>query len=138
EQILGVAEMTVGRGRTDTGEPRGLGDGEAGGPLLGNQMERRIEQRLAQIAVMVTAPLIVAAWSRPAHVNVFYISWSANPLSISLCSCNPRRVDDEIREPAIAALHARERFVHLRQRINPMLQRGDIERPRRRHRRHLL
>ena len=48
--------MAVGRGRADAGLARGLGEGEARRTLLGNQLERGADQRLAQVAVMIAAP----------------------------------------------------------------------------------
>ena len=78
QQRVGVAEMPVRRGGTDAGEPRRLGDGEAGRALLGDQRQRRLDQRLAQIAVMVAAAF-EAALPGPAHVKEFYITRAGDP-----------------------------------------------------------
>ena len=58
--------MAVGRGRADAGLARGLGEGEARRALLGNQVECGLDQRLAQVAVMIAAPP-AAAVPVPAH-----------------------------------------------------------------------
>ena len=65
---VAVAEMPVGRGRADPGSPRGLGEGEPRWSLLGNQIQRRADQRFAQVAVMVAAP---PAAARPTHDQRF-------------------------------------------------------------------
>ena len=65
-QGVAVAEMAVGRGRADAGLARGLGEGEARRALLGNQVEGGVDQRLAQVAVMIAAAP-AAAVSGPAH-----------------------------------------------------------------------
>ena len=70
-QLLAVAEVPVGRGRADTGQARGLGDGEAGWPLLADQAQRRLDQRFAQVSVMISAASR-AAWLK-AHVMKVYI-----------------------------------------------------------------
>ena len=55
QQFVAVAEMPVGRGGADAGHARGIGEGEAGRALLGDQVERCLQQRLFQIAVMIAA-----------------------------------------------------------------------------------
>ena len=60
-QRVAVAEMAVGRGRADAGLARGLGEGEPRRSLLGNEIQRRADQRLAQVAVMVAAPPAAAS-----------------------------------------------------------------------------
>ena len=60
-KCVAIAEMTIGRGRTDTGAARRLGEGKAGRPVFANEIERGIDQCLAQISVMI-AP---AAMGRP-------------------------------------------------------------------------
>ena len=47
--------MSVGRGGADTGRPRGIGEGESRRAFFGDQAERRLQQRLLQIAVMIAA-----------------------------------------------------------------------------------
>ena len=54
-QLVAVAEMPIGRRRADAGQARRLGEGEAGRALLGDQLQRRVDQRLVQIAVMIAA-----------------------------------------------------------------------------------
>src|SRR5262249_6015940 len=61
-----VAEMAIGRRWADASLPGRLGEGEAGGTLLRNEVEGGADQRFAQIAVMIAAPP-AAAVSRPAH-----------------------------------------------------------------------
>ncbi len=55
-QRVAVAEMAVRRGGADAGSARGVREGEACRPLLGDEIERRRDERLAQIAVMIAAP----------------------------------------------------------------------------------
>src|SRR5262245_43289538 len=63
-QRIAVAEVAVGRCRADAGLAGGLCKGETRRPLLGNEVQRRAEQRLAQIAVMIAAPPAAAC---PTH-----------------------------------------------------------------------
>src|ERR1051325_3652976 len=72
DQRVAVAEMTVGRGRTDSGPARRLGKGKAGRALTGDQVKRRLDQRLAQIAVVIAAALPRSLF-RPPHVNDYNI-----------------------------------------------------------------
>src|SRR5262249_6904070 len=51
--------------------------GETRGPLAGDQIERRLDQRLAQIAVVIAAALPGALMSRPPHVNDYNIDRGA-------------------------------------------------------------
>ena len=74
KQRIAIAEMTVGRRRADPGRTRGVGKGEPGRPLLGDQVERGADQRLAQIAVVIPSTAVAIARSRPAHVRCFYMS----------------------------------------------------------------
>ena len=62
-QLVTVAEMPIGRRRADAGKARGLGEGEARRALLGDQLQRGADQRLAQIAVMIAARLVALASS---------------------------------------------------------------------------
>ena len=73
QQFVAVAEMPVGRGRADAGHARGIGKGETGRALFRDQVERRLQQRLFQIAVMIAA-LGAALFLAPAHVKGFYMS----------------------------------------------------------------
>src|SRR5262249_10253187 len=68
QQLVAVAKVPVWRRRADAGHARGVGEGEAGRALLPNQVERRLQQRLFQIAVMVAA-LGAALFLAPAHVK---------------------------------------------------------------------
>jgi hypothetical protein len=63
-QRIAVAEVAVGRCRADTGLARRLRKGEPRRPLLGDEIQRRADQRLAQIAVMIAAPPAAAC---PTH-----------------------------------------------------------------------
>ena len=69
QQLVAVAEMAVGRRRADAGPARGLGEGEARRALLGDQFQRRADQRLLEIAVVVAARTRRAAVFGPAHVK---------------------------------------------------------------------
>src|SRR6202020_2801526 len=64
----------------DTGQTRGVGEGEAGRTFLRNQAERRLQQRFLQIAVVVAA-LGAALFLAPAHVNGFYMSRAQRSLA---------------------------------------------------------
>ena len=57
--------MAIGRRGTDPGRARRLGEGEAGRALLRDQLERGADQRLPQVAVVVTAvsPNVLRAWT---------------------------------------------------------------------------
>jgi hypothetical protein len=83
EQCVGVAEMPVWRRRAYAGQARCLGDGEAGMALCRDQRQRGFHQRLAQIAVVVTATL-KPALGRPAHVTTFYIPGARTPAPVAL------------------------------------------------------
>jgi len=54
-ELVAIAEMPVGRRRADPGPARRLSEGEAGGPLLRDQFQRRVNQGLFQVAVVVAA-----------------------------------------------------------------------------------
>src|SRR5205807_2981891 len=73
DQRVAVAEMAVGRSRADPGPARRLGKGKAGRPLARDQIERRLDQRLAQIAVVIAAALPRSLF-RPPHVNDYNIA----------------------------------------------------------------
>src|SRR5260370_13912629 len=66
---LAVAEMAVGRRRTDARRARGIGEGEAGRALLLDQLARGLDQRFAQIAVVIGA----LGPTFPTHVKGVYI-----------------------------------------------------------------
>jgi hypothetical protein len=55
QQFVAVAKMPVRRGRTHSRPSRSFREGKAGGPFLGNQLERRADQGLFQIAVVIAA-----------------------------------------------------------------------------------
>jgi hypothetical protein len=75
EEFVPVAEVTVRRRRADAGRARGLGEGEAGRSFLGDQVERCLQQRLFQVAVVVSAFAAAAIpISAPAHVKGYYIN----------------------------------------------------------------
>ena len=68
EQLVAIAKMPVGRGRTDAGGACRLGKGEAARPLFGDQVKRGPHQGFFEIAVMIAARRCL-----PAHVNGLYI-----------------------------------------------------------------
>src|SRR6266550_4346817 len=89
-QFVAVAEMPIGRRRADAGKSRRLRKGEPGGPLAGDQIERRTDQRLLEIAVMVAArrrPLVPI----PRHVKRVYITWAG------ASTCLPQRRPNDSR-----------------------------------------
>ena len=47
KQLIAVAKMPVGGGGADAGHPRGVGKGETGRALFGDQPERRLQQQHA-------------------------------------------------------------------------------------------
>ncbi len=65
-QRVAIAEMAVGSGGAHARLPRGLGEGEAGRPLLGDEVEGGIHQGFPQVAVVIAAPP-AAAVPMPAH-----------------------------------------------------------------------
>src|SRR5439155_14884091 len=83
QQLVAVAKMAIGRGGADAGHARGIGEGEPGRALLRDQVERCLQQRLLQIAVMIAAlgaaliPLILV----PAHVKDSYMSRAQRSLA---------------------------------------------------------
>src|SRR6202453_2391157 len=75
-QLVAVAEMPIGRRRTDPGKAGGFGESESGRPLRRDQLQRGADQRLTQIAVMIAARRIGLAGLvlPPAHVRSPYIA----------------------------------------------------------------
>ena len=69
---IAVAEMAIGCSGADAGEPRRLGEAEARGPVLLDQLARRLEQHLFEVAVMIAVRPPPAALRRT-HVKGFYI-----------------------------------------------------------------
>src|SRR5262249_2918924 len=67
---VAVAKMAIGCRRTHAGRARGVGEGEASGAFLGDDVQRRANQLLAQIAVVIAAP----AMPMPCHVRKSYIT----------------------------------------------------------------
>ena len=55
EQRIAIAEMPIGRRGTDAGKPRRLGQAEARRPVLLDQLARRFEQHLFEVAMMIGA-----------------------------------------------------------------------------------
>ena len=73
KQFVAIAKMPVGRRRADAGHARGIGERKSGRAFFRDQPERRLQQRLFQIAVMIAA-LGAALFLAPAHVKGFYMS----------------------------------------------------------------
>ena len=48
-----VAEMPIGRGRTDSNQSGDFREGKTGGAAFSDQIQRGFQQRLAQIAVVI-------------------------------------------------------------------------------------
>jgi len=88
EQLVAVAEVTVRRGGADAGHARGIGKGKAGRALLPDQVERGLQQRFAQIAVMIAALAALILVFAPAHVKDFYMSWLQKSLVLQV----PKRI----------------------------------------------
>ena len=64
QQSGAVAEMPVRRGRADADRAGDFREAEAGRAALGDQVERGVDQRLAQVAVVVA---LAARLAGPAH-----------------------------------------------------------------------
>src|SRR6185295_18632242 len=71
QQLVAIAKMPVGRGRTDAGPACGFGKGETSRALLGDQLQRRADQRFLQIAVVIAARAILPG---PGHVKGPYMA----------------------------------------------------------------
>ena len=56
---------------SDLGPARGFRKGEPGGTLLGDQLQRRADQRFLQVAVMIATGTILPG---PAHVKGLYMT----------------------------------------------------------------
>src|SRR5512139_3238237 len=78
KKLVAVAIVAVRRSGTDAGPARRFGKSEARRTLLGDQFQRRTDQRLLEVAVVVAArllpPRFAAAVLRPAHVKSIYIT----------------------------------------------------------------
>src|SRR3954454_24796262 len=75
--------------RADRGHSGCVGKGESGRALFGDQPERRLQQRLLQIAVMIAA-LGAALFLAPAHVNGFYMSREQSGRAVARVERKPR------------------------------------------------
>jgi len=71
QEIVAVTEMPVRRRRAHARRARRFREREAARPFLRNEIERRLDQRFFQVAVVIAARAAVA---RPAHVKGFYIT----------------------------------------------------------------
>src|SRR6266852_3778588 len=72
--------MPVWRRRADAGYARGIGKGKTRRAFFRDQPERRLQQRLFQVAVMIAA-LGAAMFLAPAHVKGFYMSRTQRSLA---------------------------------------------------------
>src|SRR5262245_25506627 len=91
--------MPVGRRRTDPGPARSLREGEAGGSFLRDQFQRRVDQGLFQIAVVVAARARPSALPGPAHVKSVYMTRSGPSISVrglALAPVNDRRTPAQL------------------------------------------
>ena len=64
EKLVAVAEMAIGRGRTDARPARRLGKGETRRPLLRDQFQRGAQQRFFQIAVVIAARAVLSSFDQ--------------------------------------------------------------------------
>jgi hypothetical protein len=62
-----VAEMPIGRGRTDSNQSGDFREGKAGGAAFSDQIQRGFKQRLAQIAVVIALASAPMALFTPDH-----------------------------------------------------------------------
>jgi hypothetical protein len=60
-QFVAVAKVAIGRRRADSGLARGFGECGSGRPLGRDQFQRRADQRLAQVAVVISARFVPPA-----------------------------------------------------------------------------
>src|SRR5690606_21255345 len=92
EQGLPVAEMTIGRGGADAGEPCGLGQGEPFRAALGDELARRFHQDFLQVAMVIAAPATPVLAVRPVHVKSVYLKArrAASSGSGAIPSCRAR------------------------------------------------
>src|SRR5246127_3820905 len=77
DQRVTIAKVAIGGGRADPGRACGIGKGKPCWAFFCDQVEGRLDQRLAQIAVVIAAPS-ARPLSRPAHVKCFYIKSKAD------------------------------------------------------------
>src|SRR6516164_4556455 len=82
DQRVAVTEMAIGGGGADPGPARGIGKGKPCRALFCNQVEGGLDQRLAQIAVVISAPPARPLF-RPPHVNIVYIKTEAGGRNVS-------------------------------------------------------
>src|SRR5262249_15144874 len=84
QQFVTVAKMPVRRGRTHSRPSRSFRESKASRSFLGDQLQRRADQGLFQIAVVVAARTRTAALPGPAHVNGIYMTRHARSTSLWL------------------------------------------------------
>lgn len=53
EESVAITEMAIGRGGADARETRGLGQAEAESTMLFDELARRLEQNLLEVAMMI-------------------------------------------------------------------------------------
>ena len=80
EEGVTVAEMPIGRGRTDAGGAGCVRKGEPGRPFFRDQIEGGLDQCLAKVTVVISPPT-ARSLSRPAHVKGFYFESAAETSS---------------------------------------------------------
>ena len=68
DQFLAAAEVAIGRRRAHPRGPRRLGEREAERPLLLDQRQRRLDQRLPQVAVVVALARLGIAVDHGSHL----------------------------------------------------------------------
>jgi len=91
--------MPVGRCRAYSCPASSFREGEAGGSLLCDQFQRRADQGLLQIAMVIAARTWTSAFSGPAHVKGSYMTRERT----STPACRPRS------EPPLSAARAKRR-----------------------------
>ena len=81
QQRLAVGEMTVGRARRNADAAAGFGEGEPANALLRHQVDRGVDQGVAEIAMMIAAWLLR---SRPGSCDCGghrHLSWSSGRIA---------------------------------------------------------
>src|SRR5262245_1399623 len=96
--------MPVGRRRTDPGPARRLREGEASGPLFRDQFQRRVDQGLFQVAVVVAARARPSALPGPAHVKSVYIDSMAASTGPPTCVQAAGGEERQMKSTAVSAI----------------------------------
>src|SRR5262249_32647922 len=73
KQLIAIAEMAIGRGRADPRPTGCFGKGKARRAALGDQIERRPDQGLLEVSMVIATRAFTVLFA-PTHVKGSYIS----------------------------------------------------------------